>query len=209
MYTADRPPAVPSATAQAILNDTNRSAITYPFRTNYLPDQFRRLRYQLLCARHRHLQGQTQQLSEVQVASMANIQAKVDAPPRFEGEMDEERVSTFVWQCENYFALTQIANNNSKARMACMWLTKSAAVWLRYKHYNMNTLSWNILREDLLHYFRPADAHRRARDRLANCRQTGSVANYIDTMRRLEQQVENIQDDEMCDRFVRGLRPEI
>ena len=117
---------------------------------------------------------------------MAQIQPKVDAPPRFEGDMDEERVSTFVWQCENYFALTQIANNNSKARMACMWLTKSAAVWLRHKHYNMATLEWNILREDLLHYFRPADAHRRARDRLANCRQTGSVASYIDTMRRLE-----------------------
>ena len=58
-------------------------------------------------------------------------------------------------------------------------------------------------------YFRPADFHRRVRDKLARCRQTNGVSQYIDAMKRIAQQVSGVTDDEMLDKFTRGLKPEL
>ena len=60
-------------------------------------------------------------------------------------------------------------------------------------------------------YFKPADFHRRARDELAACKQRNpnNVSGYIDAMKRIKQKLPNIQDDEMLDRFTRGLIPSI
>ncbi len=65
------------------------------------------------------------------------------------------------------------------------------------------------MKQELQTYFKPADQHRRARDALANCTQTGSVSRYIDTMKRLAQCVAGITDDEVLDRFIRGLRKSV
>ena len=132
---------------------------------------------------------------------------KLEQPEKFEGQMDHEVLATFVWQCENYFALTGLADAGAQARFASMLLTKSASVWLRHQNYAFNTLTWNQLKSDMQQYFKPADFHRRARDRLARCQQTHSVARYIDAMKRIAQQVNGVTDDEMLDRFVCGLKP--
>lgn len=137
------------------------------------------------------------------------IQIKLDQPARFEGQMDHEILATFIWSAENYFALTGLNDQVAQARLAAMWLTKSAAIWLRHQNYSFAMLTWQQLKTDMSHYFKPADFHRRARDKLARCKQTGAVAPYIDAMKRIEQQVHGITDDEMLDRFIRGLKPEI
>ena len=53
--------------------------------------------------------------------------------------------------------------------------------------------------------FRPVDYHRRARDELASCIQKGPVSHYIDKMKRIQRKIAGITDDEMLDRFTRGL----
>ena len=123
--------------------------------------------------------------------------------------MDSEVVDAWVFQVENYFALAGIVDENVKARYASTLLVKSAAIWLRSRQYNMSTLSWTNMKQELQTYFKPADQHRRARDALANCTQTGSVSKYIDTMKRLAQRVAGITDDEVLDRFIRGLRKSV
>ena len=40
---------------------------------------------------------------------------------------------------------------------------------------------------------------------LANCKQQGQVTGYIDRMKRIAQKLPNITDDELLDRFIRGL----
>ena len=71
----------------------------------------------------------------------------------------------------------------------------------------METLAWETLKQDILNTFRPADYHRRARDELASCVQRGAVTVYIDCMKQSARKVHGIMDNEMLDRFVRGLQP--
>lgn len=110
---------------------------------------------------------------------------------------------------ENYFALSGMVDENVKARFATMLLERSAAIWLRNKQYTLATLQWTNLKQDIQTYFRPADYHRRARDALASCSQTGAVSRYIDAMKRHGQRVAGITDDEMLDRFIRGLKSNV
>ena len=80
-----------------------------------------------------------------------------------------ERVESWVYQIENYFVLANVQNENLKARYATLLLTKSAAIWLRTRGYDLQTLSWQQLKMDIMDTFKPADYHRRARDELATC----------------------------------------
>ena len=63
-------------------------------------------------------------------------------------------------------------------------MTKNAALWLRTSTIDLNTITWPTLKTELRNYFRPADFKRRARDKLANIKQTGKVSGYIDAFKR-------------------------
>ena len=73
-------------------------------------------------------------------------QLKLDNPPHFEGQHDMEIVESWVYQLENYFALTNVVDTNIQARYATLLLTKSAAIWLKTKEYDLTTLTWPILK---------------------------------------------------------------
>jgi hypothetical protein len=59
----------------------------------------------------------------------------------------------------------------------------------------------------LLARFQAVNASRHARDKLANLKQDGSVRVYAKKMQELAMQVPGIQDDDLLDRFTRGLKP--
>jgi hypothetical protein len=59
----------------------------------------------------------------------------------------------------------------------------------------------------LLARFQAVNASRHARDKLANFKQDGSMRVYAQKMQELAMQVPGIQDDELLDRFTRGLKP--
>ena len=58
-------------------------------------------------------------------------------------------------------------------------------------------------------YFRPADYKRRARDELHRLHQTGRVTGYIDAFKRCVQKLDGIGRDEVLDKFIRGLKPDL
>ena len=62
---------------------------------------------------------------------------KLENPPHFEGKHDMEKVESWVYQIENYFVLANVQNENFKARYATLLLTKSAAIWLRTRGYDL------------------------------------------------------------------------
>ena len=88
-------------------------------------------------------------------------------------------------------------------------MIKNAALWLRTSGLDLDTTKWSTLKYEIRAYFRPADFRRRARDELANLKQTGRVTNYIDNFKRVCSKINNITDKEMLDRFVRGLSASI
>ena len=57
-----------------------------------------------------------------------------------------EVVESWVYQLENDFTLAAVTDTNIQARYATLLLTKSAAIWLRTKAYNLATLTWPTLR---------------------------------------------------------------
>ena len=66
---------------------------------------------------------------------------------------------------------------------------------------------WAAWRVELLARFRAVNATRHARDRMAGLRQDGGVRIFAQKLQELAMQVPNMQDDELLDRFVRGLKP--
>ena len=75
-------------------------------------------------------------------------------------------------------------------------LTKSAAIWLRTRDYDLQTLTWQQLKTDVMDTFKPDYYHRHAHDELAICVQKGPVTSYIDRMKCIQRKVHGITDDE-------------
>ena len=94
-----------------------------------------------------------------------------------------EKVESWVYQIENYFVLANVSNENLKARYATLLLTKSAAIWLYTRGYDLQTLTWQQLKTDMMNTFKPADYHRCACNELAKCVQKGPATGYIDRMK--------------------------
>ena len=57
---------------------------------------------------------------------------KLEQPAKFKGQMDHEILATFLWQVENYMALTGVTDAVRQACFASILLTKSAAIWLHH-----------------------------------------------------------------------------
>ena len=64
--------------------------------------------------------------------SQHTFAVKLEQLAKFEGQMDHEILATFIWQVENYMALTGVTDAVQQARFVSMLLTKSAAIWLHH-----------------------------------------------------------------------------
>ena len=101
---------------------------------------------------------------------MADMQMlKLESPPYFEGQHNMEKVESWVYQIKNYFVLAMYKTKNLKDRCAILLLTKSAAIWLHIRGYDLQTLAWQQLKMDIMDIFKPADYHWHARGKLATC----------------------------------------
>ena len=58
-------------------------------------------------------------------------------------------------------------------------------------------------------YFRPADYKQRACDELHRLHQTGRVTGYIDAFKWCMQKLDGIGRDEVLDKYVQGLKPDL
>ena len=96
-----------------------------------------------------------------------------------------------------------------QARLAATLLTKQAALWLRSSGIDLDRTKWSTLKIAIRDYFRPSDFKRRMRDELASMRQKTSVTGYIDAFKRCCAKIPYITDEEMLDRFMRGLSPDV
>ena len=64
---------------------------------------------------------------------------------------------------------------------------------------------WLSFKRELIDFFRPDDAARLARDRLAAYRQTGSLHDYINGFMDIIAAIPTITEDESCDEFMRDI----
>ena len=73
----------------------------------------------------------------------------------------------------------------------------------------MDHTKWSTLKIVIRDYFCPSDFKRRMRDKLASVRQKNSITGYVDAFKCCCAKIPSITDEEMLDRFMRGLSPDV
>ena len=73
----------------------------------------------------------------------------------------------------------------------------------------MDHTKWSTLKITNHDYFHPSDFKRRAQDKLASMRQKNSNTGYIDAFKHYCAKIPSIIDEEMLDRFMRSLSPDV
>ena len=102
-------------------------------------------------------------------------------------------------------------DQNTLAAYAVSYLKDNMALWWRSVTNGAKdpTIEWKMLKFALIEQFKPANANKLARDRLANLKQTTSVQAYAFAFRAIILEISNIAESEKLDRFVRGLKDRV
>ena len=135
---------------------------------------------------------------------------KIAMPKSYDGSQQTGAAENFLFDCEHYFMAKQI-QSDKRVYFASALLEGPAKTWWRFlchrKGDEIDTLLvWGTFRAQLLDRFRAVNATRHARDQLAGLRQESSVRIYAQKIQELAVQIPTMQDEELLDRFVRGLK---
>ena len=114
-----------------------------------------------------------------------------------------------IYSVDNYYALVGLTDEIQQAYFAATLLTKQAALWLYSSGINLDRTKWSTLKVAIRDYFRPSDFKRRMQGKLASMRQKNSITGYIDAFKCCCTKIPSITDEEMLDRFMRGLSPDV
>lgn len=136
---------------------------------------------------------------------------KAPTPETFKYPARDVNVSAWHFALDNYFILQPACTDASKIIYAGTLMRNGAAAWYRntYPDPTRITDTWADFKARMHAEFQVISPVREARDRLAACRQTGSVAAYISAFRSIAVEIPDLSAAEKFDRFVRGLKPAI
>ena len=179
--------------------------------------------FNLLCQQMQTLSAQNEALqarlntvqSEVTQQTTARFGVKPFEPRKpdlFSGEnADAEIVEQWLFTVEEYLGLHRVSEDWVKIKLAGGMLRGGALSWYRmlYDDSGFLNMTWATFKEQLMDAFRPVNAAQVARDKLVVLKQDDSVRDYVYKFRSLCLLIPRISEDEMLDRFLRGLRPRI
>jgi hypothetical protein len=150
-----------------------------------------------------------QQQSTVTQTTVRNNIVKPSKPKPFTGKRTE-CIETWIFQVEQYLRISPI-EETQRIPFAASFFEDKAAIWWRsvYQDLSKNNTnwSWNDFVTHLRQQFRPVNANKIARDRLATLQQTNSVQAYTHLFRTTILEITDISEAEKLDRYVRGLKP--
>ena len=161
-----------------------------------------------LVATLKHLQDRAAAVPAVAAPHPYNELAatKIPIPEHFYGNKDRMRVESWLYTCEQYFDAKSIVMHQNRIVFASLLLRANALSWWRsLEHAAPST--WPDFKLQIIRAFQAENPVTNARDKLSRLRQTGSVASYISQVRDLRTRIPNISDDELCHRFIEGLKP--
>jgi hypothetical protein len=137
---------------------------------------------------------------------------KAAKPSMYSGDMGSD-VEAWLFQVLQYAYITGIAEDN-RVKWAATYLSGKAATWWRgmvmqHADGDIDRITWDEFCRGLKSMFKPVNAKKIARDRLASLKQTHSVAKYNYDITQLFLEIGDIHDSEKLDRYVRGLKDKI
>lgn len=133
---------------------------------------------------------------------------KLPNPDCFYGTKEGQHVDQWIFLLLHCINNWKITDDQDKIIFAAGHLRGAALTWWQ-SVANSGNMPATI--EDfasaLKTQFQPINPAETARDKIASLRQTGAVSSYARLMRNAALEVPGISDDEMMDRFIRGLKP--
>lgn len=133
-------------------------------------------------------------------------------PENFNGKESGE-AENWLFQFQQYFRAVHVNNEAEQVLYAASFLRGPAETWWRSHNLLVDAgeaqaiNTWAAFSAALLETFRPVNAKKIARDRLAMLRQVDSVQGYTYEFRLIALEIPGLTDEEKLDRYVRGLKP--
>ena len=137
---------------------------------------------------------------------------KAAKPSMYGGDMGSD-VEAWLFQVLQFAYITGIAEDD-RTKWAATYLTGKAATWWRglvmqQANGDIDVITWNQFYKGLVSMFKPDNAKKIARDKLAALRQTLSVAKYNYEITQLFLEIGDVHESEKLDRYVRGLKDKV
>lgn len=138
---------------------------------------------------------------------------KPTKPELFDCRRDALVVGRWLYQVEIYLSLLQAGNHakpildKTKIAFASSVMKNSAANWWYMLVRSGNAPGeWEQFKNGVKNEFVPQECVQRARDKLRNLRQLGSVSSYLNHFRNIIIETPGITSDEQLDKFCSGLK---
>ena len=133
---------------------------------------------------------------------------KLNNPPTFNGKCS---IDGWIFQVENFLKGHSNVDDTQAVKFAASLLEDEASTWwraqaLEEKGFLELQSDWTKFKAAIQTYFRPVNAKKQARDKIAELKQRASVKSYANEFRTLLLEIPDMSEDEKLDRFVRGLR---
>lgn len=132
-------------------------------------------------------------------------------PPTFKGDVGRgSKIEDWLYQVNAYFELVNVSDEACRIQFAASLLEEHAARWYRLRVQSGPPFNnWTEFQQALFDFFRPINAVKRARDKLAELQQTNTVRLYVQKFTELCLEIPDLNETERLYRFVRGLRLEV
>lgn len=135
---------------------------------------------------------------------------KLPKPEVFRGGKQMKDAEEWLFVMDTYLNASSLTLDIERITVASGYLRGAALTWWRQANREGNPnrpTTWLAFCNGLISTFRPLNPSEIARDLLARLKQTTSVRQYASAMRDAALEIPGISDDELKDRFIRGLKP--
>ena len=140
---------------------------------------------------------------------------KLGSPPEFSGTSQSGHdPSIWLYKVSNYLTATGVLDDPTRIAIGTYYLSGPALAWWRTlaalpDGAPAKPITWDAFCAALITMFQPTNPVDNARDRLAGLQQRTSVRQYAALMRNAAIEIPGIANDELKDRFIRGLKKEV
>lgn len=135
----------------------------------------------------------------------SNQKTLVNKPEVFTGGSNQS-LDAFIGLMDLYVSTVP---ENMKLNVAVSFLSGHAYDWFKVIENVDNIDSWNKLKDMMKSRFEPINKVKSARDKLGRWRQDRDVSHYNESFLQIIINIPNISKDEVIDRYMRGLKPDI
>lgn len=131
---------------------------------------------------------------------------RIKEPDTYDGSRSATIIDSWT-QSINRYANFHSLDDSRTGLLAITLLRGRADAWYRsLEHDVQESMGWLELKRELIAFFRPDNAIRLARDKLAALTQTGDLTDYINSFMNIKLEIPTMTEEEAVDKFTRGLR---